>query len=256
MSATLSGIFDLLNTSVSSMIHWKFSDETKTSACLYRWKNVWQHVLGQSRCRIRRRGWRRWSPETQTKTFGVRRQIYQDRENASSADSPLPRKHLQLHPRHARQFLRERPPQAHPEDLHRLVSKQLVQRSCHGPTLLSFKRRPDHEGIRTVLHLRPSTPQYCHQFVVIFLLQIYYYDEHDINGFLVYKNNNDILLQCTTMTHSVQNVTKGNTCFTAAAEYLNENDQIHLEDLSQGRGSIFEPGKSFFGVIKLGDVKI
>ncbi|KAJ3622776.1 hypothetical protein MTP99_019056 [Tenebrio molitor] len=86
--------------------------------------------------------------------------------------------------------------------------------------------------------------------------QIYYYDEHDINGFLVYKNNNDILLQCTTMTHSVQNVTKGNTCFTAAAEYLNENDQIHLEDLSQGRGSIFEPGKSFFGVIKLGDVKI
>ncbi|XP_063928607.1 protein eiger [Zophobas morio] len=86
--------------------------------------------------------------------------------------------------------------------------------------------------------------------------QIYYYDEHDINGFRVYRNENETLLQCTTTTHSVERVMKGNTCFTAAAEYLNENDRISLGDLSESRLSLFEPGKSFFGVIKLGDVKI
>ncbi|XP_044257428.1 protein eiger [Tribolium madens] len=86
--------------------------------------------------------------------------------------------------------------------------------------------------------------------------QIFYYDIHDTNGFRVYRNENETLLQCTTMTHSSERVMKGNTCFTAAANYLNENDKISLVDLSEARYSLFEPGKSFFGVIKLGDVKI
>ncbi|EFA11405.1 protein eiger [Tribolium castaneum] len=86
--------------------------------------------------------------------------------------------------------------------------------------------------------------------------QIFYYDIHDTNGFRVYRNENETLLQCTTMTHSSERVMKGNTCFTAAASYLNENDKISLVDLSEARYSLFEPGKSFFGVVKLGDVKI
>lgn len=91
---------------------------------------------------------------------------------------------------------------------------------------------------------------------MIFYFQIYYFDQHDTNGFRVYRNENETLLQCTTMTHSTSPVMKSNTCFTAAANYLNENDRISLVDLSDSRYSLFEPGKSFFGVIKLGDVKI
>lgn len=49
---------------------------------------------------------------------------------------------------------------------------------------------------------------------------------------------------------------KGNTCYTAGAEYLHAGDLVALGDLSDNSYSIFEPGKSFFGVIKLGDVKI
>lgn len=79
-----------------------------------------------------------------------------------------------------------------------------------------------------------------------------------MNGFTIYKNNNEAepLLQCTTMTHSVARVTKGNTCFTAGVEYLEENNRITLADISDQRYSVFTPEKSFFGVIKLGDVKI
>lgn len=87
------------------------------------------------------------------------------------------------------------------------------------------------------------------------MIQIYYLDEHDTNGFRVYKNN-DAFLQCTTMSHSLERVIKGNTCYTAAAEYLAEGDIISLGDLGDGRYSLFEPGKSFFGFVKLGDVRI
>ncbi|KAF5294213.1 hypothetical protein FQA39_LY13461 [Lamprigera yunnana] len=85
--------------------------------------------------------------------------------------------------------------------------------------------------------------------------QIFYLDEHDTNGYRVYKNK-DIILQCTTMTHSVERVIKGNTCYTAGLEVLNEGDEISVQDLGTGRYSIFEPGKSFFGVVKMADAKI
>ncbi|CAH0562406.1 unnamed protein product [Brassicogethes aeneus] len=85
--------------------------------------------------------------------------------------------------------------------------------------------------------------------------QIYYLDEHDTNGFRVYKNEDETVLQCTTSTHTQERTLKGNTCYTAGADYLSENDVISLSDLSDGRYSLFEPGKSFFGLIKLGDVK-
>lgn len=55
--------------------------------------------------------------------------------------------------------------------------------------------------------------------------------------------------------HSSGRVQKGNTCFTAGVEYLGEGDRISLGDLSDGRYSLFEPGKSFFGTVKLGDIR-
>lgn len=85
--------------------------------------------------------------------------------------------------------------------------------------------------------------------------QIFYLDEHDTNGYRVYKNK-DVILQCTTMTHSVEIVIKGNTCYTAGLEVLNEGDVLSVQDLGTGRCSIFEPGKSFFGLIKMADIKI
>ncbi|XP_030746249.1 uncharacterized protein LOC115875047 isoform X4 [Sitophilus oryzae] len=84
--------------------------------------------------------------------------------------------------------------------------------------------------------------------------QIYYLDEHDQIGYRVYKND-DTILQCTVFSNTSRRTMKGNTCYTAGAEYLAENDKISLGDLSDGRYSLFEPGKSFFGVIKLGDVR-
>ncbi|KAJ8938826.1 hypothetical protein NQ314_011317 [Rhamnusium bicolor] len=84
---------------------------------------------------------------------------------------------------------------------------------------------------------------------------IYYLDEHDTTGFRVFKNR-EIILQCTVTAHSIEGRLKGNTCYTAGVEYLSENDRISLADITDGRYSLFEPGKSFFGLIKLGDVKI
>lgn len=85
--------------------------------------------------------------------------------------------------------------------------------------------------------------------------QIYYLDEHDTNGFHVTKNN-DVLLQCTTMTHSSERVMKGNTCYTGSVAYLSEDDRVEVRDISDARYSLFEPGKSFFGILKLGDIKM
>lgn len=58
------------------------------------------------------------------------------------------------------------------------------------------------------------------------------------------------------MTHSSERVMKGNTCYTGGAVYLSEGDKIELRDISDSRYSLFEPGKSFFGIIKLGEIKM
>ncbi|RZC32016.1 uncharacterized protein BDFB_000052 [Asbolus verrucosus] len=85
------------------------------------------------------------------------------------------------------------------------------------------------------------------------ILTIFYLDAHNLNGYRVHKNEKQTLLQCTT--YSTGSDTKSNTCYTAAVEYLEENDRLSVADISDARYSLFEPGKSFFGVIKLGDVK-
>lgn len=50
-------------------------------------------------------------------------------------------------------------------------------------------------------------------------------------------------------------VNKTNTCFTAGAEHLLKDDVITIEENFHERYSVFKPGKSFFGVIKLGDTQ-
>ncbi|XP_060515867.1 uncharacterized protein LOC132695570 [Cylas formicarius] len=85
--------------------------------------------------------------------------------------------------------------------------------------------------------------------------QIYYLDEHDRNGYAIEKNNQKLLM-CTVAAHSEQRLTKGNTCYTAGVDYVAEGDTINIVDLSHDRYSIFDTGKSFFGLVKLSDVKI
>ncbi|KAK5639644.1 hypothetical protein RI129_012136 [Pyrocoelia pectoralis] len=85
--------------------------------------------------------------------------------------------------------------------------------------------------------------------------QIFYLDEHDTNGYRVFKNK-EVFLQCTTMTHSTERIVKGNTCYTAGLTLLNEGDEVNVQDLGTGRYSIFEPGKSFFGLIKIADIRV
>ncbi|XP_022915471.1 uncharacterized protein [Onthophagus taurus] len=84
--------------------------------------------------------------------------------------------------------------------------------------------------------------------------QVLYFDEHDTNGFYVYKND-EIILQCTTTSHSTHHVRKSNTCYTAGINHLNEGDRLRVHDIESYRYSIFRPGKSFFGAIKLSDVR-
>lgn len=57
------------------------------------------------------------------------------------------------------------------------------------------------------------------------------------------------------MTHSQQRVTKSNTCHTSGVAYLRNGDTIHLNDLGNHRYTLFEPAKSFFGLIKMGDAR-
>ena len=82
-------------------------------------------------------------------------------------------------------------------------------------------------------------------------MQIFYIDIHDTNGFRVYKNNK-MILQCTTTTHTTHGIDKANTCYTAGIEHFREGDRMRVHDMEANRYSMFHPGKSFFGAIKLG----
>ncbi|GLV41696.1 eiger [Carabus blaptoides fortunei] len=81
--------------------------------------------------------------------------------------------------------------------------------------------------------------------------QIFYQDEHDTNGYKIVQNDRELIAQCTTMTHSERPVSKSNTCYTATVHYLAENDRVSLKDVENLRYSLFEDGKSFFGLLYL-----
>lgn len=80
--------------------------------------------------------------------------------------------------------------------------------------------------------------------------QVNYLDEHDVNAFQVYINEDPYLL-CTTMTHTRHPTTKANTCFTSAVAFLEAEDQILIRDLEPMRNSIIRPAHTFFGLIQL-----
>ncbi|XP_044765812.1 uncharacterized protein LOC123322048 [Coccinella septempunctata] len=83
--------------------------------------------------------------------------------------------------------------------------------------------------------------------------QIYYLDEHDSNGYIVHRNSENIF-QCKVTAPSFERLLKGNTCYTGGVVFLEANDKISIDDISDGRYTLFVPGYSFFGMIKLGDI--
>lgn len=85
-------------------------------------------------------------------------------------------------------------------------------------------------------------------------VQIFYHNDHDMNSFRIEQNGHSIL-QCTTTTYSHVPVTKANTCYTSGIALLRSGDNIQIADFSTLRYVIFDQSKSFFGLIRLGDVR-
>lgn len=84
--------------------------------------------------------------------------------------------------------------------------------------------------------------------------QIYYHDDHDTNGYVIELNESP-LFQCTTTTLSTERHTKSNTCHTSGVTYINANDRIHIKDLGSRRYALFKEEQSFFGLVRLGDLR-
>ena len=80
--------------------------------------------------------------------------------------------------------------------------------------------------------------------------QVNYLDEHDVNAFQVYVNEDPYLL-CTVMTHTRHSTTKANTCFTSGVAFLEAEDQILIRDLEPMRNSVIRAAHTFFGLIQL-----
>jgi len=80
--------------------------------------------------------------------------------------------------------------------------------------------------------------------------QVNYLDEHDVNAFQVYVNEDPYLL-CTVMTHTRHSTTKANTCFTSGVTFLEAEDQILIRDLEPMRNSVIRPAHTFFGLVQL-----
>lgn len=85
--------------------------------------------------------------------------------------------------------------------------------------------------------------------------QIFYHDDHDTNSFVVERNSRS-LFQCTTATHTDHRQTKSNTCHTSGITYLTSGDTLFVRDLGSHRYTLFDSAKSFFGLIKLGDIRL
>ncbi|KAK7863367.1 hypothetical protein R5R35_004336 [Gryllus longicercus] len=84
--------------------------------------------------------------------------------------------------------------------------------------------------------------------------QIHYLDRHDTNGFSILVNNASAL-QCTVtagLTGGGAEEPRSNTCFTAGAMYLGPGDQVSVREVGSLRWTLFQPQKSFFGLVKLG----
>ncbi|XP_040580393.1 uncharacterized protein egr isoform X1 [Lepeophtheirus salmonis] len=85
--------------------------------------------------------------------------------------------------------------------------------------------------------------------------QINYLDEHDVNAFQIYKNQDPLFL-CTTMTNTPTKSTKTNTCYTGGLVYLDQGDSVFIRDLEPGRFSVLLPSHSFFGFVQVSQIGI
>lgn len=82
--------------------------------------------------------------------------------------------------------------------------------------------------------------------------QIHYLDEHDENGFHVLVNGRPIL-QCMIYSHGSGH--KSRSCFSAQVTLLQAGDRLMLKDVGSARYTLFQYDKSFFGLVKLGELR-
>ncbi|XP_072763207.1 uncharacterized protein Egr isoform X2 [Anoplolepis gracilipes] len=82
--------------------------------------------------------------------------------------------------------------------------------------------------------------------------QVHYLDEHDENGFRLLVNGRSIL-QC--MVYSPGMGHKSRSCFSAQVTVLQAGDHLVLKDIGSARYTLFQPDKSFFGLVKLGELR-
>ncbi|KAM0728045.1 Protein eiger [Formica fusca] len=82
--------------------------------------------------------------------------------------------------------------------------------------------------------------------------QIHYLDEHDENGFRLLVNNQSIL-QC--MVYSPGKEHKSRSCFSAQVTVLQAGDHLILKNIGSARYTLFQHDKSFFGLVKLGELR-
>ncbi|XP_012225181.1 uncharacterized protein [Linepithema humile] len=82
--------------------------------------------------------------------------------------------------------------------------------------------------------------------------QIHYLDQHDENGFHILVNGSPIL-QCMVYSPGVGH--KSRSCFSAQVTLLHADDHLVLKDVASARYTLFQRDKSFFGLVKLGELK-
>ncbi|XP_075211081.1 uncharacterized protein LOC142318382 [Lycorma delicatula] len=85
--------------------------------------------------------------------------------------------------------------------------------------------------------------------------QVFFYDERDVCGFYVLKNN-DIIFQCkiTSIHENSGNVHKRNSCYSGSLVHLKTGDQLKVLETEENRITDFEKSKSFFGLFKVADI--
>ncbi|EZA54727.1 protein PFC0760c isoform X2 [Ooceraea biroi] len=82
--------------------------------------------------------------------------------------------------------------------------------------------------------------------------QIHYLDEHDENGFHLLVNDRPVL-QCMVYSPGVGH--KSRSCFSAQVIVVQPGDRLLLKEVGSERYTLFQHDKSFFGMVKLGEVR-
>ncbi|XP_018374544.1 PREDICTED: uncharacterized protein LOC108768575 isoform X2 [Trachymyrmex cornetzi] len=82
--------------------------------------------------------------------------------------------------------------------------------------------------------------------------QIHYLDGHDENGFRILVNGRSIL-QCMVYSPGIDH--KSRSCFSAQVIVLQAGDHLVLKDIGAARFTLFHHDKSFFGLVKVGELR-